>query len=127
MLLDVTCPPGVRQGEILTVQRPGDGAEFELALPAGVSPGQTFEVEVPEGQSTDFAGIEAELLAELNRARTHPASCWQRRSRSGSSTTAGSTSSRHREAARWRCRARRAWLHHAMPSPQCGRSLPSYR
>lgn len=72
MLLDVICPPGVRQGEILTVQRPGDGAEFELALPAGVSPGQTFEVEVPEGQSTDFAGIETELLAELNRARTHP-------------------------------------------------------
>ena len=45
MLLDVECPSGVVEGELITVQA-ADGLSFEVALPPGVSPGDTFQVEI---------------------------------------------------------------------------------
>lgn len=46
--LEVTCPEGVVEGDLLAVERPGDGASFEVPLPAGVESGGAFLVELPE-------------------------------------------------------------------------------
>ena len=46
--LEVTCPEGVVEGDLLAVERPSDGASFEVPLPAGVESGGAFLVELPE-------------------------------------------------------------------------------
>jgi hypothetical protein len=40
--LAVTCPPGAAEGTMLHV--PHGGQEYELHVPPGVAPGQTFQV-----------------------------------------------------------------------------------
>lgn len=45
MLLDVECPEGVGEGELITVQA-ADGLSFEVAVPPGIFPGDTFAVEI---------------------------------------------------------------------------------
>ena len=60
-MLEVTCPDGVAAGSLLAVQRPGDGASFEVACPAGILPGATFKVEVPDGCGLD--ALAADMVA----------------------------------------------------------------
>tara|TARA_B110001452_G_scaffold10986_1_gene9141 strand:- start:271 stop:900 length:630 start_codon:yes stop_codon:yes gene_type:complete len=48
MLLDVVCPEGVPGGGLISVQHPSTAASFEVAVPANVAPGETFQVEIPE-------------------------------------------------------------------------------
>lgn len=48
VLVDVTCPPGVSEGDLLSIARPSDGASFEVPLPGGVLEGDLFQVELPD-------------------------------------------------------------------------------
>ena len=48
VLLDVTCPPEVGPGALLSVERPSDGAIFEVVVPDGVESGIQFQCEVPD-------------------------------------------------------------------------------
>ena len=43
--MDVMVPPGATAGQLLAVAPPNGGASFNVAVPAGVMPGQQFRVE----------------------------------------------------------------------------------
>jgi len=45
-LVDVTVPPGVGTGQLLSVAGP-DGTKFNVAVPEGLQAGQTFRVQCP--------------------------------------------------------------------------------
>lgn len=47
-VFDVTCPEGAQEGCSVSVRAPG-GVCFEVIVPVGVQPGQTFAVEVEHG------------------------------------------------------------------------------
>ena len=70
--IEVTCPAGVHEGDMVTVCAPGSGS-FEVAVPAGVAEGQTFLVEfaapVAEAQANrGYGGLDA-VAAELAEAQ----------------------------------------------------------
>lgn len=50
MLVDVICPEGVQESELLAVQL-GSGERFEVLVPNGVRAGETFQVEIDEKQA----------------------------------------------------------------------------
>lgn len=67
VLVEVTCPPGVAEGELLSVTRPSDGASFETALPGGVSEGDLFQVEIPDEPPIEE---DTEVLEKVSRGLT---------------------------------------------------------
>jgi len=46
-VVTVQCPPGAGPGTVLSVQDPATGQSFQEAVPAGVQPGGTFQVQAP--------------------------------------------------------------------------------
>ena len=66
MLVDVACPFGVREGEIIQVEHCGQS--FDVPLPAGVSEGGVFQVELPEVElhepPLDMSGLSMEAPTE---------------------------------------------------------------
>ena len=54
MEMEVSCPADAAAGSLLTITAP-DGAEFEVRVPAGVSPGDTFHVTPPAAASASQA------------------------------------------------------------------------
>ena len=61
--LEVTCPEGVVEGDLLAVERPSDGASFEVPLPAGVESGGAFLV--ADGRRV-LADLEPGLVEKLS-------------------------------------------------------------
>ena len=56
LLLDVTCPEGVAEGDIIAVEH--EGTSFEVPLPPGVEPGAVFQVTLPD-ESQAPSGLDA--------------------------------------------------------------------
>ena len=52
-MLDVVCPAGIGEGEILQVEH--EGQAFDVPVPPGVHEGDTFQVEVPEVSLADLS------------------------------------------------------------------------
>ena len=50
----VTCPPNTGPGAAVQIQGPSGGM-FQVQVPAGVAPGQTFHVQVPLAPPTQTA------------------------------------------------------------------------
>ena len=51
MLVDVVCPDGVGEGDLISIQHPeAPESSYDVAIPTGVGPGVTFQVELPEVQ-----------------------------------------------------------------------------
>ena len=46
--LSVKCPPGFGAGHTVTVEDPSTGKEWEVTMPEGIAPGQTFEWIIPQ-------------------------------------------------------------------------------
>lgn len=44
--LDVVCPEGVAEGELISIQH--EGQNFEVSVPPGVEPGGSFQVDLGE-------------------------------------------------------------------------------
>lgn len=61
-LMEVTCPPGVAEGDLISVE--ADGAFFDVALPAGVGEGEIFQIELPDPEPP-------ELLPSLGVVAAH--------------------------------------------------------
>ena len=80
ILLAVTCPEDVYEGQPVAIERPSDGASFEVPLPTGVAPGDCFHVEVPDAEPRPgpsgidalAAGMSAEREAILRGDHAHP-------------------------------------------------------
>merc|ERR1712224_1173042 len=53
-LMAVTCPPNTGPGAAVQIQGPSGGM-FQVQVPAGVAPGQTFHVQVPLAPPTQTA------------------------------------------------------------------------
>ena len=49
-LMEVTCPPGVQEGDVIAVE--ADGTFFDVALPPGVGEGSVFQIELPDSAET---------------------------------------------------------------------------
>ena len=47
--MDVTCPPGCKEGDQVRIQSPA-GQVIQVAVPPGVSAGQVFQAHVPAPQ-----------------------------------------------------------------------------
>lgn len=78
ILLAVTCPDDVHEGDPISIERPSDGASFEVPLPTGVAPGDVFHVEVPEeAPRTGRNGLDA--LASDMAAKREAAADWHGR------------------------------------------------
>ena len=62
--MDVTCPPGCKEGDQVRIQSPS-GQVFQVAVPAGVSPGQVFRAQVPAPTTVATASVamKGELVA----------------------------------------------------------------
>ena len=67
VLLEVTCPDGVGPGDMISVERPSDGASFDVEVPAGVEAGTAFNVEVPEDDAL-AAAVENKRLTPEDEA-----------------------------------------------------------
>tara|TARA_B110001452_G_scaffold266682_1_gene274212 strand:- start:1271 stop:1888 length:618 start_codon:yes stop_codon:yes gene_type:complete len=81
ILLAVACPDDVHEGEPVSVERPSDGASFEVPLPTGVAPGEIFHVEVPEEEPRGgTSGLDA-LAADMSAQREAAADCRGREAR----------------------------------------------
>ena len=86
ILLAVACPDDVHEGEPVSVERPSDGASFEVPLPTGVAPGEIFHVEVPEEEPcgellpSGTSGLDA-LAADMSAQREAAADCRGREAR----------------------------------------------
>ena len=50
MLVDVVCPEGVAEGDLISIQHPETTESYDVAIPPGVGPGVSFQVELPEQQ-----------------------------------------------------------------------------
>jgi hypothetical protein len=50
MLVDVACPDGVAEGDLISIQHPETTQSYDVAIPPGVGPGVSFQVELPEVQ-----------------------------------------------------------------------------
>ena len=48
MLVDVICPEGVAEGDLISIQHPETTQCYDVAIPAGVGPGVSFQVELPD-------------------------------------------------------------------------------
>ena len=62
--MDLTCPPGCKEGDPVQVQSP-IGQVYQVAVPAGVSAGQVFQVQVPAPTTVATASVakKGELVA----------------------------------------------------------------
>ena len=49
--LSVKCPPGFGAGHTVTVEDPSTGKEWQVTVPVGIAPGQTFEWKIPQSES----------------------------------------------------------------------------
>ena len=50
MLVDVVCPDGAAEGDLISIQHPETTESYDVAVPPGVSPGVSFQVELPDVQ-----------------------------------------------------------------------------
>ena len=57
-MLEVTCPPGAKPGDVLSLEI--DGEEVEVEVPEGVASGETFEIQLAAPSPTKRAGGESE-------------------------------------------------------------------
>lgn len=57
--IDVVCPPGVGEGELISVNF--EGASFNVTVPPGIYENETFAVELPE----EYGGVEPPALPVL--------------------------------------------------------------
>ena len=69
VVLEVTCPAEVAAGGLVTVQRPSDGASFDVEVPASVEPGMAFTVELPDAETEAEAAGAEEALAKAVEAK----------------------------------------------------------
>ena len=62
--MDVTCPPGCKEGDQVRIQSPS-GQVIQVAVPPGVSPGQVFRAQVPAPTTVATASVamKGELVA----------------------------------------------------------------
>ena len=62
--MDVTCPPGCKEGDQVRIQSPA-GQVIQVAVPPGVSPGQVFRAQVPAPTTVATASVamKGELVA----------------------------------------------------------------
>ena len=63
--MDVTCPPGCKEGDQVRIQLPGSGQVIQVAVPPGVSAGQVFRAQVPAPTTVATASVamKGELVA----------------------------------------------------------------
>merc|ERR1719326_2252870 len=54
-ILSVTVPPGYQAGQLLSIQSPFDGQNFQVHIPAGLSAGMTFQCAAPPPRQTPTA------------------------------------------------------------------------
>ena len=50
MLVDVVCPDGVAEGDLISILHPETSESYDVAIPPGVGPGVSFQVELPDVQ-----------------------------------------------------------------------------
>ena len=50
IVVEVVCPDECAEGDVISVNRPGDHARFEAVVPPGVESGAIFEVELPAAE-----------------------------------------------------------------------------
>lgn len=67
---EVLCPEGAREGDIFQVQTE-QGASLEVAVPAGVQPGESFSFELPSSDAAQPMAWLEEVLETLVQARGH--------------------------------------------------------
>ena len=62
MLVDVVCPEGVAEGDLISIQHPETTQCYDVAIPAGVGPGVSFQVELPDVQQQVAIALPPEPL-----------------------------------------------------------------
>ena len=62
MLVDVICPEGVAEGDLISIQHPETTQCYDVAIPAGVGPGVSFQVELPDLQQQVAIALPPEPL-----------------------------------------------------------------
>ena len=69
MLVDVVCPEGVAEGDLISIQHPETTQCYDVAIPAGVGPGVSFQVELPDLQQQVAIALPPEPLERRLRLK----------------------------------------------------------
>ena len=67
VVLLIQCPPGIQAGQILVVKH--EGKAFQVSVPDGVTPGNDFEVSMPDlQQARQYVAAQGSPMPKVSSA-----------------------------------------------------------